>query len=77
MSECIEAELSVLLEGAREQRLEKPCPDENRSSHTDSINPGGSGLRRYAPAEFLVGLVVPQGDQGDGDQIRQVAVHVE
>jgi len=31
----------------------------------------------YAPAEFFVGLVVPQSDQADGDQVGQVAVHVE
>src|SRR4051794_35869882 len=34
-------------------------------------------FRRDPPAEFFVGLVVPERDQSNRDQVRNVAVHME
>src|ERR1700722_17895767 len=36
-----------------------------------------SRLRSYAPAEFLVRFVIPECDQADRDQIRDVPIHME
>jgi hypothetical protein len=36
-----------------------------------------SGFRGHAPAEFFVRFVVPECDQADRDQVRDVAIHVE
>src|SRR5271170_6422723 len=38
---------------------------------------GGGWVRGNAPAELFVGLVVPQGHQADGDQVGEVAIHVQ
>ena len=36
-----------------------------------------SGFSGYAPAEFLVRFVIPECDQADRDQVREVPIHVE
>src|SRR5690242_6287264 len=34
-------------------------------------------LRADAPTEFLVGFVIPQADDADGDEIGDIAIHVQ
>ena len=35
------------------------------------------GLRGNAPAEFLVGFIVPHADDADGDQVGEITIHVQ
>ena len=46
-------------------------------SELANIASADRGLWADAPAEFLVGFIVPQTDDADGDQICDIAIHVK